>query len=138
MPLAQQMIDAVNTQATQQLAAIEAHMGQIEEAETLAATLRSFGLPDACAEGFSRSGHISGVVTFVLVLHSTTEAISQALIDADLRLDHFKATPDGDYTDIHLVGLDTYLLTAAEVGQELFAQRERINGKLVIVERVAA
>lgn len=127
MTLAQQMIDAVNTKATQQLAAIEEHMGQIEEAETLAATLRSFGLPDARAGGFPRYGSMPGVVTYVLALHSTTEAITQALTDADLRLDLFMATPDGEYTDIHLAGLDTYLITGAAVGQELFAQRERIN-----------
>ena len=129
MPLAQQMIDAVNTKATQQLAAIEEHMGQIEEAETLAATLRSFGLPDARAAGFPRYGLTSGVVTYVLALHSNGEAITQALTDANLQLDYFMATPDGEYTDIHLAGLDTYLITAAEVGQELFALRERINAR---------
>jgi hypothetical protein len=129
MSLAQQMIDAVNAKATQQLAAIEDHLGQIEEAETLAATLRSYGLSAARAHGFPRSGSIPGVITYVAVLHDTTEAITQALADADLRLAHFMATPDGEYTDIHLAGLDTYLVTDAEVGQELFAQRERINAR---------
>lgn len=129
MSLAQQMIDAVNAKATQQLAAIEECMGQIEEAETLAATLRSFGLRNATAAGFPSIGRVARVITYVHVLNDTTEAITQALTDADLRLDHFMATPDGEYTDIHLAGLDTYLITAAEVGQELFAQRERINAR---------
>ena len=125
MSLAQQMIDAVNAKATQQLAAIEEYMGQIEEAEALAATLRSFGLSDARAGGFPRYGSMPGVVTYVMALHSTAEAITQALTDADLRLDHFMATPDGGYTDIHLAGLDTYLTIGVEVGQQLYANRIR-------------
>lgn len=125
MSLAQQMIDAVNAKAAQQLAGIEEYMGQIEEAEALAATLRSFGLPDARASGFPRYGNTPGVVTYVMALRSTAEAITQALADADLRLDHFMATPDGGYTDIHLAGLDTYLTIDVEAGQQLYANRIR-------------
>ena len=119
--LAQKMIDDVNAETTAKLAAIEAGAGKIEEAETLAATLRSFGIATAKAKGFTGS---MGVLCWVRVFPDTTSAaLRQALADADLRIS--RIVPDGEnYCDIFLDGLDIAINTWTDIGVALQSAEE--------------
>lgn len=119
--LAQKMIDDVNAETTAKLAAIEAGAGKIEEAETLAATLRSFGIATAKAHGFAGS---TGAMCRVLVFPDTSvAALRQALSDADLRI--ARIAPDGGYNaDIFLDGLDTAISTSADIAAALQSAEE--------------
>lgn len=119
--LAQKMIDDVNAETTAKLAAIEAGAGKIEEAETLAATLRSFGIATAKAHGFAGS---TGAMCRVLVFPDTSvAALRQALSDADLRIS--RIVPDGEnYCDIFLDGLDIAINTWTDIGVALQSAEE--------------
>lgn len=119
--LAQKMIADVNAETTARLAAIEAAAGRIEEAETLAATLRSYGITTAKAKGFTGS---TGVMCWVLVFPDTqADALRQALADADLRIKRIE--PDGNYNaDIFLDGLDIAISTSTEIAAALQSTEE--------------
>lgn len=121
--LAQKMIDDVNAETTAKLAAIEAGAGKIEEAETLAATLRSFGITTAKANGFTGS---MGVLCWVLVFPDTTSAaLRQALADADLRIKRIE--PDGElYCNIFLDGLDVAINTWADIAAGVLQSDEEL------------
>lgn len=136
MSLAQRMISDVHAEGTAKLAAIEAGTGKIEEAETLAATLRNFGIPGAKASGFTGS---AGVICWVFVpFEVTVDALFQALTDADLSIKCVEVNGH-DYCDIHLDGLDTLITgnsdTATEVARR-FA--DFACGGVCTAERVAA
>lgn len=111
--LMQQMIDCEIENHAKALAAIEARAGLIEEAETLAATLRSSGVTSAHATGFVNppvfSGGAAHVHLTVDVLSDSGEAIAQALRDADLRIRIVERHTGGGYCSLHLEGLDTRL-----------------------------
>lgn len=115
-PLALKMISDVHAETNAKLAAIEAGAGRIEEAETLAATLRSFGITTAKAQGFAGS---TGAMCWVLVFPDTqSSALRQALTDADLRISRIEL--DGSYNaDIHLDGLEATISTSAEIAAAL-------------------
>lgn len=118
--LAQKMIDDVNAETTAKLAAIEAGAGKIEEAETLAATLRSFGISAAKARGFAGS---TGAWCWVTAYGTQPDALRQALADADLRIARIEH--DGKTaSDIFLDGLDTPINTLADVGAALQPTQE--------------
>jgi len=114
-PFALKMISDVNAETTAKLAAIEAGAGKIEEAETLAATLRSFGISTAKARGFAGS---TRVWCWVTAYDTQPDALRQALSDADLRIARIEH--DGKTaSDIFLDGLDTPINTWADIGAAL-------------------
>lgn len=118
--LAQKMISDVHAETTAKLAAIEAGAGKIEEAETLAATLRSFGISNAKARGFAGS---TGAWCWVTAYDTQPDALRQALADADLRIARIER--DGKPTsDIFLDGLDTPINTWAEIAAALQSSEE--------------
>lgn len=113
--LAQKMISDVQAETTAKLAAIEASVGKIEEAETLAATLRSFGIAGARALGFSGS---TGVLCWVTLPHDITgTALCQALADADLKINRIE--PDGPNCDIFFDGLDVAISARGDIANGL-------------------
>lgn len=114
--LATQLIQAANDEHTAALAAIEAGIGQIEEAEALAATLRSFGVTTARAVGFVGSGKYlatANVKTWAQALNTSGDALIQALRDADLQVSHINLKDGDSHGDshgyIHLEGLECRL-----------------------------
>lgn len=119
-PLALKMISDVHAETTAKLAAIEAANSKIEEAETLAATLRSFGIITAKARGFAGS---TGAWCWVTAYGTQPDALRQALADADLRIARIEH--DGKTaSDIFLDGLDTPINTLADVGAALQPTQE--------------
>lgn len=122
--LMQQMIDREIENHAKALAAIEARAGLIQEAETLAATLRSGGVASACAMGYVTPPFLSGgdasVHVYVDALADPGEAIAQALRDADLRIRIVEQHPGGGYCSLNLEGLDTRLDIPSKAWPALF------------------
>lgn len=115
--LARKLIQDVNDEQAAALAAIEAGIGQIEEAEALAATLRSFGVPEARASGYvssgkytAKGGYVSG---WVQALFTSADVLIQALRDADLQVSHINIKGSDAVGHIHLRGLECTLCADA-------------------------
>jgi hypothetical protein len=115
--LATQLIQAAHDEHAAALAAIEAGIGQIEEAEALAATLRSFGVTTVRAVGFVGSGKYlatdANVKTWAQALNTSGDALIQALRDADLQVSHINLKDGDSHGYIHLEGLECRLCADA-------------------------
>lgn len=119
MSLAQKLIDDLNAECAERLAAIEAAAGRIEEAETLASTLRHHGI-DALTHGFT--SHRIGLTVWVQAFPNSPAALRQALADADLRIE---VIGRGEHhREIRLQGLDTELTVTAEIAAALQSSEE--------------
>lgn len=115
--LATQLIQAANDEHTAALAAIEAGIGKIEEAEALAATLRSFGVTTVRAVGFVGSGKYlatdANVKAWAQAFNTSGDALIQALRDADLQVSHINLKDGDSHGYIHLEGLECRLCADA-------------------------
>lgn len=107
--LATRLIAEAQADCASRLEAIEAHAGRIEEAEALAATLRSKGL-DVTAYGYSSPAWFKGpakLITWVSSQSADAEALLIALRDAELVISDI--TNDNGTAYLHLQGLENRL-----------------------------
>lgn len=120
--LAIRLIAEAQADCTSRLEIIESHAGQIEEAEALAATLRSKGL-DVVAAGHTIAAWINDpgkVITWVSAHSVDAEALLVALREAELVI--------SDISDAHgtaclqLQGLETRLHISDATRQGLLAE----------------
>lgn len=115
--LAQQLIGDLTAEYDARLTAIEAASGRIEEVETLASTLRHFGI-NASAHGFTQSH--AGVHIWAQAFPESAAAFHQALAEADLRIETIEAIEsDANHCNVRLHGLDVDLSVAAGIAAEL-------------------
>jgi len=112
--LMQQMITDVHNEHATRLAHIEAAAGLIEEAETLAATLRSHGVTGARAAGYVTTGK---ALAYVHAVDATGDELRQALADAGLRIALIKR--HNTFCDISLRGLDCWVAIDADAVDNL-------------------
>lgn len=115
--LMQRIIDEANANHAAVLESIEASGGLIEEAETLAATLRSHGIHDARATGFTTCKKVHA---YVQAIHATGLALRQALADAGLRVMMFERSDQ--FCELHLHGLDCRINVDAAAVPALYEQ----------------
>lgn len=109
-PLTQSLIQTINTEHAAQLAAVEESLTRIEEAETLAATLRHHGVTEARAFGFAVGG--DGIFSQARIHLNVSAAgcppdiLTQALRAAELRVSHIQHRHSDGHDYLHLVGID--------------------------------
>ena len=120
--LARRLIDAAQADCASRLAAIEAHAALIEEAETLAATLRSHGIADATAHGLTCAGFWNRpgrLETWVTVSGCDVLALQWALRDACLRVVGVRI---GDAAgELQVDGIDCGLAVPTDVARHFAA-----------------
>lgn len=112
--LTQSLIQTLNNEHAAKLAAVEESLGYIEEAEALAATLRHHGITEAKAIGFvlgnGSPGNKAEVRVYVSASITATDALTQALAAADLRISHISMGETDPYGYLVLHGLNTRLM----------------------------
>lgn len=120
--LMQSIIVQLNTEHAASLARIEASAGRFDEAETLAATLRSHGIKAACT-GFANPRTVNA---YVQALHNDGAALRQALADADLQIAYIERREE--FADVHLRGLECTISIDASAIKAITSTPEPAHG----------
>jgi hypothetical protein len=136
--LATCLIAEVQADCSSRLEAIKAYAGQIEEAESLAATLRSKGL-DVVAAGHSFAAWINSpgyVITWVSAHTVDAEALLVALREADLVIGDISAEHGIGY--LQLQGLKTRLHVSGAILKSVLGALRVSLGNLVQAAKESA
>lgn len=111
--LMRSMVAELNTEHAARLAALEAALGRIEEAEELAATLRRHGAGSVHAHGFvlGNGSSISPVQVFLYVSAFGDGAgrLADVLRAADLKLAYINVDSTSHAGELHLAGIDCHI-----------------------------
>ena len=136
--LARRLIAEAQADCASRLGAIEAHAGRIEEAEALAATLRSHGIAEAQAQGMTFAAWLDRPArtdTWVTLATTGGEELDIALRDAGLRIAAISGELAGYSWKVLLEGLETPLHVSTPAGISL--QTRRLNAAVALAPEPA-
>ena len=123
MSLKQKLTDDLQGEMSMRLHAIHDHAGLLEEADALAATLRSHGVKAAAAgwtmRGISSIGSPASVSAHVVVMSNSAEEIHKALQDADLQIAAITDVDGFASASVVLKNLSVSMAVAAATARQL-------------------